>query len=79
MDGHAGGPAENDLGLTSTDMDPEREVGPTPSNSQDRSVLPPQQHATETESEHGEAVTVGETDMDPQLTPRHTSEGAQNL
>ena len=29
------------------------------------SVLPPQQNATETESEHGEAVTA---DMDPQLT-----------
>jgi hypothetical protein len=53
VDGHAGGPTEEtDLGLTSTDLDPEREVGPTPSNSQDGSVLPPQQHATETESEH---------------------------
>ena len=57
------------------DLHPERELGPTPSNSQHRSVLPPQPHATE---KHGEAVTAGEMDIDLQLTPQHTSESANS-
>ena len=49
MDGHAGGPAEeDDLGLTNADLDPEREVASTPSNPQDMSVLPPQRPSNET-------------------------------